>query len=284
MERFNLLNKISGWGVFVIATIVYLMTVEPTASWWDCGEYIATAYKLQVGHPPGAPFFQILGRFFSMFAFGDTTRVALMVNIMSVLSSSFTILFLFWTITALAQKIAFTDNQVTNGKIYTIIGGGLVAWIGIALLTDKLPGARGARAVGSMFALVALGACSFFVTPLLLLDGSCGIANLVPFVATSVGLAAVFGLAARTGPPVPHYFTFGPLLLAPLAGISLLMASPGLLWVVTGLTAVLCLAAWVRHRVKLANGTEEPEPSPEEAAMADQQKLVKFGQKLNKKL
>lgn len=126
MKKFNLLNTIFGWGVFVIATIVYLLTVEPTASWWDCGEYIATAYKLQVGHPPGAPLFQIVARFFSMFAFGDTTRVALMVNIMSVLSSSFTILFLFWTITALARKIAFTDNQVTNGKIFTIIGGGLV--------------------------------------------------------------------------------------------------------------------------------------------------------------
>jgi hypothetical protein len=168
--------------------------------------------------------------------------------------------------------------------LLAILGSGLAAWIGIAQLTDKLPGARGARAVGSMFALVALGACSYFVTPLLLLDGSRGIANLVPFVATSVGLAVVFGLAARTGPPVPHYFTLGPLLLAPLAGISLLIASPRLLWVVTGLTAVLCLAAWIRHRVKLAHGTEEPEPSPEEAALADQQKLVKLSKKLGKEL
>ena len=111
-----------------------------------------------------------------------------------------------------------------------------------------------------------------------------GFADLVPFVVASVGLAVVFGLAARTGPPIPHYFTVGPLLLAPLAGICLLIASPGLLWVVTGLTGVLCLAAWIRHRVKLAHGTEEPEPSPEEAAQADQQKLVKLSQKLGKKL
>jgi MFS family permease len=168
--------------------------------------------------------------------------------------------------------------------LLAIIGGGLVAWIGVAMLTNKLPGARGGRAVGSMFALVALGACSYFVTPLLLLDGSRGFASLVPFVATSVGLAVVFGLGARTGPPVPHYFTVGPLLLAPLAGISLLMASPWLLWVVTGLASILCLAAWIRHRLKLAHGTEEPEPSAEEAALADQQKLVKLSKKLGKKL
>ena len=105
-----------------------------------------------------------------------------------------------------------------------------------------------------------------------------GFADLVPFVLASVGLAA------RTGPPVPHYFTVSPLLLVPMAVICLLIASPGLLWAVTGLTSVLCLAAWVRHRVKLAHGTEEPKPSAEEAAQADQQKLVKLSQKLGKKL
>ena len=102
MENYNKLNQLIGWIVFAIATSVYFLTLEPTASWWDCGEYIATAYKLQVGHPPGAPLFQILGRFFSLFAFGDLENVALMINIMSALSSSFTILFLFWTITMLA--------------------------------------------------------------------------------------------------------------------------------------------------------------------------------------
>ncbi len=117
-----------GWIVFAIATTVYFLTLEPTASWWDCGEYIATAYKLQVGHPPGAPFFQLLGRFFSLFAFGDVSKVALMINVMSALSSSFTILFLFWTITMLAQKIMVTseDRMPTKGQGWAILGAGIV--------------------------------------------------------------------------------------------------------------------------------------------------------------
>lgn len=108
---FKKLNNLVGWGVFLIATIVYFLTMEPTVSWWDCGEYISTAYKLQVGHPPGAPTFQLIGRFFSLFAFGDVTKVAMMVNIMSCLCSSFTILFLFWTISMLAQKIWMRDGE-----------------------------------------------------------------------------------------------------------------------------------------------------------------------------
>lgn len=103
--NFKKLNNLVGWGVFAIATLVYLLTMEPTVSWWDCGEYISTAFKLQVGHPPGAPTFQLIGRFFTLFAFGDVTKVAMMINIMSCLCSSFTILFLFWTISMLAQKI-----------------------------------------------------------------------------------------------------------------------------------------------------------------------------------
>jgi hypothetical protein len=126
MEKFKKLNNIVGWIVFAIATMVYFLTLEPTASWWDCGEYIATAFKLQVGHPPGAPLFQLLGRFFSLFAFGDTSRVALMINAMSALSSSFTILFLFWTITMLARKVVAPDFKFTDGKIYAILGSGLV--------------------------------------------------------------------------------------------------------------------------------------------------------------
>ncbi len=126
MELYKKLNRITGWIVFAIASIVYLLTVEPTASWWDCGEYIATAYKLQVGHPPGAPLFQMLGRFFSLFAFGDVSRVALMVNIMSALSSSFTILFLFWTITHLARKIVSKSGEMTDGKMYAVLGSGIV--------------------------------------------------------------------------------------------------------------------------------------------------------------
>src|SRR5690606_32411181 len=120
------LNNILGWFAFAVALIVYTLTLEPTASWWDCGEYIATAYKLQVGHPPGAPFFQILGRFFSLFAFGDTSNVALMVNFMSGLVSAFTIMFLFWTITHLAKKLVNIDGEMTLGQKVAVFGAGLV--------------------------------------------------------------------------------------------------------------------------------------------------------------
>lgn len=123
---FKKLNCISGWVVFALATIVYLLTLEPTASWWDCGEYIATAHKLQVGHPPGAPLFQMIGRFFSLFAFGNVTKVALMVNIMSALCSSFTILFLFWSITLLAKKIWNVDGDCNKGNRIAVIGAGIV--------------------------------------------------------------------------------------------------------------------------------------------------------------
>lgn len=125
MKSFRKLNNLLGWIVFAFASWVYLSTIEPTASWWDCGEYISTAYKLQVGHPPGAPFFQLLGRFFSLFAFGDTSKVAMMVNIMSALSSSATILFLFWSITMLGLKIG-KDVELTTGRMYAILGSGLV--------------------------------------------------------------------------------------------------------------------------------------------------------------
>ncbi|MCF8367748.1 MAG: DUF2723 domain-containing protein [Bacteroidales bacterium] len=127
MELYKKLNRFIGWAVFALATLVYFLTLEPTASWWDCGEYIATAYKLQVGHPPGAPLFQIIGRFFSLFAFGDTSKVALMVNSMSALSSSFTILFLFWTISHFAKRIAIrAGEELTTAKTYAIIGSALV--------------------------------------------------------------------------------------------------------------------------------------------------------------
>jgi hypothetical protein len=126
MKNFNKLNTLYGWITFLIASVVYLMTIEPTASWWDCGEYISTAFKLQVGHPPGAPTFQLLGRFFSLFAFGDTSHVAMMVNIMSALSSSFTILFLFWSITLLARKIVAPDGEMTTNRMYTIFAAAFV--------------------------------------------------------------------------------------------------------------------------------------------------------------
>ncbi len=126
MNKYKKLNNILGAIVFFIASLVYILTAEPTASFWDCGEYIATAYKLQVGHPPGAPLFQILGRFFSLFAFGDTSHVAQMVNIMSALSSGLTIMFLFWTITILAKKLVMKTGEMTEGKMYAVLGSGLV--------------------------------------------------------------------------------------------------------------------------------------------------------------
>ncbi len=117
----------------MVATIIYFLTLEPTASWWDCGEYIATAYKLQVGHPPGAPFFQLVGRIFSLFAFGDVTQVALMINVMSALSSSFTVLFLFWSITILARKAVFEKGEMTTAKMLAVFGSGIVGALAYAV-------------------------------------------------------------------------------------------------------------------------------------------------------
>jgi len=126
MHNFQKINNILGWFVFFIATTVYFLTLEPTASWWDCGEYISTAFKLQVGHPPGAPLFQMIGRFFSLFAFNDVSKVALLVNAMSAICSGFTIMFLFWSITMLAGKLFPSDRSLTTFEKWSIIGSGLV--------------------------------------------------------------------------------------------------------------------------------------------------------------
>ncbi len=125
-QDFKRWNTILGWASFLIAFIVYMVTLEPTASWWDCGEYISTAYKLQVGHPPGAPTFQLFGRFFSLFAFGDTSNVAMMINAMSAFSSALTILFLFWTITLLARKLIKAGNGFTHNQVITLFGSAFV--------------------------------------------------------------------------------------------------------------------------------------------------------------
>ena len=126
MDQYKKLNNTIGWLVFAIATTVYFLTIEPTVSWWDPGEHIATAYKLQIGHPPGAPTFQLIGRIFALFAFGNTAKVALLINSMLSLSSSFTILFLFWTITLLARKIIVKDGEMTKSKMWTIFAAGFV--------------------------------------------------------------------------------------------------------------------------------------------------------------
>lgn len=124
MTTFKKLNLSIGWITWIIASAVYLLTIEPTTSFWDCGEFIATAFKLEVGHPPGAPLFMMLARFFSLFA--SPEKAALMINSLSALASSFTILFLFWTITAFGKKLALKSGELTNPKVFAIIGSGLV--------------------------------------------------------------------------------------------------------------------------------------------------------------
>lgn len=127
MTRFNRTNNLTGWIVFAIAFITYALTVERTASFWDCGEFIACTFKLQVPHPPGAPFFLLIGRIFSLFALGDLLKVAYWVNMVSVLSSAFTILFLFWTITLLVRKlVAKSDEELTQADTLLVMGAGIV--------------------------------------------------------------------------------------------------------------------------------------------------------------
>ncbi|MGL4630237.1 MAG: protein O-mannosyl-transferase family [Leadbetterella sp.] len=114
--NFKFLNNILGWAVFAIATITYFLTMEPTASFWDCGEFIACAYKLEVPHPSGAPLYLLIGRIFSLLAGSDTSKVAYWVNIVSVLTSGFSILFLFWTISLIGRKILKTTAEEINGS------------------------------------------------------------------------------------------------------------------------------------------------------------------------
>lgn len=123
--NYKKLNNIIGWVVWAIATYVYVDTVEPTASFWDCGEFIATAFKLEVGHPPGAPLFMMIGRIFTLF--GGPENAAYMINILSALSSSFTILFLFWSITALSKKLAsWLEGDFDTGKKIAVLGSGII--------------------------------------------------------------------------------------------------------------------------------------------------------------
>ncbi len=126
-KEFIKLNNLIGWLVWAIATFTYCSTIEPTASFWDCGEYIACSYKLEVGHPPGAPFFLLVGRFFSLFGGGDPALAAMMVNVMSALSSSFSILFLFWTITRLGIKVYGKKvSDLSQPQQWAILGAGVV--------------------------------------------------------------------------------------------------------------------------------------------------------------
>ena len=124
--NFKKWDTIFGWVSFTIAFLVYALTVEPTGSFWDAGEYITTSAKLQVGHPPGAPLLQMIGSFFAMFAFGDASKVALMVNAVSIVSSAFAVLFTFWTITNLTRKLILKKKSLTNSKAIAVLGSGLV--------------------------------------------------------------------------------------------------------------------------------------------------------------
>ena len=128
MQSFRTANNVVGWLVFAVAAATYIATMEPVASFWDCGEFIAASYKLQVPHPPGAPFFLLVGRIFSLFAGGDVTKVAYMVNMVSALSSAFTSLFLFWTITMVARKAVGEPERATDkAGILSLMAGAVGA-------------------------------------------------------------------------------------------------------------------------------------------------------------
>ncbi len=124
MQKTKQINNILGWTVFLIAAITYFLTLEPTASWWDCGEFIASAFKLEVGHPPGAPFQMILGRVFTIFA-PDSSKAAFMINAMSALASAGTVMLLYWSIVHLARKL-FSSEELTPGEQVAVWGSGLV--------------------------------------------------------------------------------------------------------------------------------------------------------------
>lgn len=127
MLKYARVNNLAGWTAFFIAFITYLLTIEETASFWDPGEFIAVAYKLQVPHPPGAPFFLLIYRMFSFLALGDGLEIAYWMNVGSALLSAFTILFLFWTITLLGRKLLLKNSEEPNQEqIYTLIGAGFI--------------------------------------------------------------------------------------------------------------------------------------------------------------
>ena len=124
--NFKRWDRIVGWSVFAVAALTYLLTMEPSSSLWDCAEFIATSYKLEVGHPPGAPLFMMLARLFMLFA-PSTASLAAMVNVMSSVASGFCILFLFWTITHLARRIYTSGGrELTAGSVWAILGAGAV--------------------------------------------------------------------------------------------------------------------------------------------------------------
>ncbi|MBP9978825.1 MAG: DUF2723 domain-containing protein, partial [Bacteroidales bacterium] len=125
MKKFKLINNLLGVFVLLVASVTYLSTIEPTTSFWDCGEFIASSYKLEVGHPPGNPVFQLIARFFTLPA--GPEKAAMMVNAMSAMCSAFTIMFLFWTITHLGRRVTEKSRKEVSGSgSLAIFGAGLV--------------------------------------------------------------------------------------------------------------------------------------------------------------
>jgi len=133
MKQFNLINTVVGWITFVIALITYTLTLEPTVSFWDCGEFISAAYRLQICHPPGAPLFLILGRIFSLLAGDDVTKVAYYVNMVSAVTSALCVLFTFWTITHLGRKVIMRNAE--DASLIKTIGVVVSGLVGALALT-----------------------------------------------------------------------------------------------------------------------------------------------------
>jgi hypothetical protein len=165
-----------------------------------------------------------------------------------------------------------------------ILGSGFAAWLAQARASRIVPGSRTSRAVGITFALAALGACAYFIEPLLLLDPGAGPFIFVPLVLVCVLLASLTGYAIRTGPPVPTYFVLGPVAVAPLVGMALLAMSFKLLWATVVASAVLWAVAVARHRYAVDHGFEEAEPDDEAAERADRERLEKLGKGFDSKL
>ena len=132
--QYKKINNLLGWLCFAIASISYILTLEPSVSFWDCGEFIACAYRLQVAHEPGYPVFAMLGKAFSLLSMGNNAKVPFFTNMGSALASGGTIMLLFWTITALAKKLlGFNENkEADRSKLYTIMGAGLVGALAFA--------------------------------------------------------------------------------------------------------------------------------------------------------
>lgn len=127
MNNYKFINNVTGWSVFLISAVTYILTIESTVSFWDCGEFITSAYKLEVGHPPGAPIFMLIGKIFTLFSFGNKEAVPVTINILSALSSAFTILFLFWSITHIARRIIVKKlEELSLNQTLLVMGTGVV--------------------------------------------------------------------------------------------------------------------------------------------------------------